>query len=305
MRRIGSGSLAFAMSLPLASFMPPPAQAITELRHAHGIGYSADGNRILIPNHYGIGVYSQGRWSKAPGPKHDFMGFVVTREFIFSSGHAAGSRGAANPLGLMRSGDGGLSWTDLGLAGEVEFHLVAAGYLTNAVYVYNAEPNAVMPRAGLYRMMGHRLVGWRGAAGRGLRGEPGMLTAHPTQPATIAAATSAGLFLSRDGGEAFEPVMTAMRATAARFTLEGDAVLVGTLEGRKPGLFRIAVKDGARKELALPPFGRDAVANIAQNPVRRSELALVSFERAVFVSSDAGKTWRRIARPRGTLPGRN
>ena len=30
-----------------------------------------------------------------------------------------------------------------------------------------------------------------------------MLTAHPTESETIAAATTAGLFLSRDGGEAF------------------------------------------------------------------------------------------------------
>ena len=304
-RRIGAHWLALVLSIPLVFFVPAPAQAVIELRHAHGLGYSPDGGRILIPNHYGIAVYSEGRWSRVAGPALDYMGFVVTREFIFSSGHAAGSRAAANPLGLMRSGDGGLSWTTLGLKGEGEFHLVAAGYLSNAVYVYNAEPNSVMPRAGLYRMMGDRLVGWRGAAGRGLQGEPGMLAAHPTQSAMLAAATTAGLFLSRNGGEEFEPVMTASRATAARFTLEGDALLVGTLEGRKAGLFRIGIKDGLRKELAPPPFGRDAVANIAQNPVRRAELALISFERAVFVSSDAGMTWRRIARARGTLPGRN
>ncbi len=257
--------------------LPATAQAIIELRHAHGIGYSADGSRILIPNH--------------------------TRDFIFSSGHGAGSRGVANPLGLMRSGDGGQSWTVLGLKGLVEFHLVAAGYLSNALYVYNAEPNPAMPRAGIYRMLGDRLVGWRGAAGRGLQGEIGMLTAHPTETATIAAATIAGLFLSRDGGDEFKPIATGSRATAARFTLDGDAILVGTWNGKQPGLFRITIKDGVRKELSLPEFGRDAVANIAQNPARSTELALISFERAVFVSSDGGKTWRRIARPRGTLPG--
>lgn len=285
--------------------MPAPAWAIVELRHAHGIGYSADGSRIFVPNHHGIAVYSEGRWSKIAGSVHDYMGFVVTRQFVFSSGHLAGSRGRANPLGLMRSGDGGQSWTALALAGEAEFHLVAAGYLSNTVYVYSPEPNSAMPRPGLYRlMMGKRLVGWRAAAARGLAGDVGMLTAHPSEPATLAAATTAGLYLSRDGGDEFHPIDTASRATAARFTLDGDALLVGSLNA-KPGLFRVALKDGRREALALPPFGRDAVANIAQNPVRRAELALISFERAVFVSSDAGKTWRRIARPRGTPPGRN
>ena len=289
--------MALVLSITLAFLMPLSAQAIVELRHAHGLGFSADGSRILIPNHYGVAVYSEGRWSKVPGPAHDYMGFVVTRDFIFTSGHVAGSRGAANPLGLRRSGNGGQSWTTLGFEGEVEFHLVAAGYLNNALYVYNPEPNSVMPRAGIYRMMGERLIGWRSAAGRGLEGEPGMLTAHPTESETIAAATTAGLFLSRDGGDAFQPMLTGVRATAARFMLEGDAILVGTLDGKQPGLFRIAIKDRIRKELALPPFGRDAVANIAQNPVRRTELALISFERAVFVSSDG-------ERPGGASPDR-
>jgi hypothetical protein len=294
---------AFALSAALAFLLPATAQAIIELRHAHGIGYSPDGSQILIPNHFGIAVYGEGRWSKVAGPAHDYMGFVVTRDFIFTSGHVAGSRGVTNPLGLMRSADRGKSWITLGLEGQVEFHLVAAGYLSNALYVYNAEANPALPRAGIYRMMGDRLVGWRGAEGRGLEGEISMLTAHPTESATIAAATTAGLFLSRDGGDEFKPVETGARATAARFTLDGDAILLGILKGREPGLFRIAIKDGLRKELSLPAFGRDAVANIAQNPARRTELALITFERAVFISSDGGKTWRRIARARGTLPG--
>lgn len=291
------------MAVVLASLTPVCAQALVELRHAHGIGYSADGSQILVPDHFGIAVYSEGRWSRVPGAPNDFMGFVVTRDFLFSSGHLAGSRGADNPLGLIRSGDGGRSWTTLGFEGMAEFHLVAAGYFTNAVYVHNAEPNALMPRTGIYRMMGERLVGWRAAAGRGLEGELAMLTAHPRESATLAAATSAGVFVSRDGGEQFKPVLTAFRATAARFMLDGETLLVGTLRGRLPGLVRVALKDGSRSELALPPIGRDAVANIVQNPVRFMELALISYERAVFVSSDGGKTWRRIARPRGTPPG--
>lgn len=302
-QRMGTRRLALAMAIPFALLISASAQAIVELRHTHGLGYSADGSRILIPNHYGIAVYSDGRWFKVTGPVHDYMGFVATRDFMFSSGHAAGSRGGDNPLGLMRSADGGSTWSTLGLRGEAEFHVVAAGYFSNAVYVYNPRPNSVMARPGIYRLVGHRLVGWRGAAGRGLRGELGMLTAHPSETETVAAATTEGLFVSRNGGEEFMPMVTGVRATTARFTLDGEALLVGTLEGRQPGLFRLAIKDGLREQLALPPFGRDAVANIAQNPVRRAELALISFERAVFVSADGGKTWKRIARARGTLPG--
>lgn len=288
--------------LVAALFTASPAPAIVELRHAHGLGYSADGERILVPDHHGIAVYSEGRWSRVPGPARDYMGFSVTREYIFSSGHAARSRGSANPLGLMRSGDGGRSWTVLGFEGEAEFHLVAAGYVSNALYVYNTAPNAHMPNTGIYRMTGDRMPRWRRAAARGLQGELATLAAHPTDAATIAVATTTGLFLSQDGGDAFRPLLAGTRATAVRFAIEGEALLCGVLDGKRPGLLRVVLKDGVREELALPPFGRDAVASIAQNPARRAEIALVSYERAVYLSPDAGKTWRRIARPRGTLP---
>jgi hypothetical protein len=247
-------------------------------------------------------VYSDNRWSKTPGPKHDFMGFAATRDAIFSSGHVApgGARGAS--LGLIRSQDGGGSWTSLGFEGEAEFHVVAAGYESNALYVYSEAPNSRMPRPGLYRMVGES-PGWRNVDARGLRGEVVKLTAHPTDEATVAAVTTEGLFLSRNGGDEFQPVIEGGQVRTAYFPLDGDSLWFGTFD-RRPGLFRLAVTNGAREEIALPPIGRDAVAYIAQNPVRRAEFAIVTFERAAFLSPDRGKTWTRIAPARGGLPAR-
>jgi hypothetical protein len=39
----------------------------------------------------------------------------------------------------------------------------------------------------------------------------------------------------------------------------------------------------------------DAVAYIAQNPVNPREYAIATFERGVYISSDAGTTWTQIA----------
>src|SRR3546814_3465586 len=41
---------------------------------------------------------------------------------LFSSGHPGPSSTAANPLGLRTSNDGGRTWTDSSLAGQVDFH---------------------------------------------------------------------------------------------------------------------------------------------------------------------------------------
>lgn len=289
---VGTGMLALASAACAKTTLP--------LRHVHGLGYSADGARILIPGHQGIMAYGNGRWSIAPAPKYDFMGFAVTRHFIFTSGHfpPGGARGAS--LGLLRSGDGGQSWTSLGFKGEAEFHLVAAGYESNALYVYNSAPNSRMPHPGLYRMMNEGL-GWRGVSARDLRGEIFKLAVHPTDEAMVAVVTSEGLFLSRNGGEEFEPLVAGADLRTAYFPLDGDSLWFGTYAGR-PGLFRMAISSGVREEITLPPIGRDAVAYIAQNPVRREEFTMVTFERAVFVTADRGASWRRIARARGTLP---
>lgn len=281
-----------AISLGVATTGPGIAETVT-LRHVHGLGYSSDGNRLMIPSHDGLAVYGGGRWSKAPGPEHDYMGFAVTRNFIFSSGHPAPGTGLANPFGLIRSRDGGQSWTKLGLEGEADFHVMAAGYANDAVYVYGPTPNSRMPRPGIYRMIGQGL-GWRRANGRGLQGEVHTLAVHPTDARTFAVATSAGVFLSRNGGDELKPIMEGAQALAACFTLDGDSLWFGALDG-KPGLFRVDLGNGARDELGLPPLGRDAVAYIAQNPARRTEFAIATVERSVFLTPDAGKTWKRIA----------
>ena len=52
---------------------------------------------------------------------------------------------------------------------------------------------------------------------------------------------------------------------------------------------------GKPLSIALPELKDDAVAYIAQNPARRLEYALATFERSVYLSPDGGETWKLIA----------
>lgn len=45
--------------------------------HIHGLGFSADGARLMIGGHQGIVAYADGRWSNVCGPGHDHAGFSV------------------------------------------------------------------------------------------------------------------------------------------------------------------------------------------------------------------------------------
>ncbi len=263
------------------------------LPHVHGLAYDASGTKLYAAVHDGLAVYSEGRWSLGPGPRHDYMGFAGTRKFFFTSGHPAPGTRLVNPLGLMQSTDGGETWVRRGLEGESDFHLLAAGFETDAIYVHNPAPNSRMKEAGIHHTLNQGLS-WRRAAAAGLEGKLHALAAHPTDAGTVAASTDAGLYLSRDHGARFEPVASGAQALGLRFDVDGKHLWFGSFGGAAT-LQRISLDGARREDAALPQLGRDAVAHIAQNPARPDEIAIATFERRVFVSRDRGKTWKEIA----------
>lgn len=277
----------------LSAALTVPAMAAESLHHVHGLAYSADGKQLLVPAHYGIAVYANGRWNKMPGPDHDYMGFSVTREYFYSSGHPAQGANLVNPLGLIRSRDMGRSWDKLGLEGETDFHLLATGYGSNAVYVFNPHPNSRMKGSGIYATVNQGLS-WRRAEAKGLDGEPMALAVHPTDNQVVAAATQTGGFISSDGGSSFRSLLKGRQTLAMFFDHDGTNLWVSAYAG-KPLLSRMDWKTGKQTAVALPPLERDAVAYVAQNPVDRGEYAIATFERSVFISKDRGKSWRQIA----------
>ncbi len=268
------------------------AQSVT-LHHVHGLAYSADGKQIFVPSHNGIAIYSAGKWSKAPGPEHDYMGFSATRQFFYSSGHPAQGTGLINPFGLLRSRDGGRTWDKLGLEGEADFHLLATSYGTNAVYVFTHAPNSRMSKPGIYSTVNDGFA-WKRAESRGLEGESSTLAVHPSNNKTVAAGTKTGLFLSTDGGDNFKRLASGEQILAAFFDLDGKQLWFSSYGG-KPALTLLDWSSGKKTNVILPPLTQDAVAYIAQNPADRSEYAIATFERNVYVSKDRGKTWQQLA----------
>jgi hypothetical protein len=267
-------------------------QSLT-LHHVHGLAYSGDGKRLMIPSHHGLVVYENGKWSKAPGPAHDYMGFSATAKNFYSSGHPAPGSGLVNPFGLIRSKDAGKTWDKLGLEGETDFHLLATSWNTNAVYVWNPAPSSRLRRPGLHYTLNDAFA-WKAARADGLAGEPRALAVHPDDAALVAVATSEGLYLSRDSGERFAKSASAGEGLAVFFDLNGKDLWYGAYAGR-PTLLRMPHKGGQAARIALPPLTNDAVAYIAQNPARRQEYAIATFERSVYLSADGGQSWKQIA----------
>jgi len=268
-------------------------QANVTLTHVHGLSYSPDGKKLMIPSHHGLAVYENGKWSNAPGPRHDYMGFSATAQNLYSSGHPAPGSGAVDPFGVIRSKDGGKTWDKLGLEGETDFHLLAAGWNTNAIYVWNPAPSSRMKRPGLHVTKSEGFS-WQYAAAAALAGEPRALAVHPDDAATVAVATGKGVFLSRDSGGSFKAIALGLEGLAVFFDLDGKHLWYGGFDG-SARLARIPLAGGPPVAVKIPPLERDAVAYIAQNPRARSGYAIATFGRSVYLSRDSARTWRPIA----------
>lgn len=262
------------------------------LMHVHGLAFSPDGKRLLIPSHHGLAIYSDGRWTKASGPEHDYMGFSVTRGAFYSSGHPAPGSTLRNPFGLLRSKDGGRSWEQLGLVGEADFHILAANYAATAIYVFCDEPNSRMREPGIYSSTDEGRT-WRRAKGGKLSGRIAALAVHPNRGNVLAAATDAGAFLSEDQGDNFSSV-SGRQAVSVTFDLDGEHLWISGYDGRAT-LARMNLGTRKLEAVTIPAMTRDAVAYIAQNPAKRSQYAIATLSRDVHVSDDGAMNWKQIA----------
>jgi DNA-binding beta-propeller fold protein YncE len=275
-----------------AATLPLGAQPLLFHDHGHGLAFSADGKALLAPSHQGLAVFRDESWSEASGTIGGFSGFSVAEQAIYSSGHPAPGARQRDPVGLVRSADGGKTWQSLTLAGEADFHLLAAGYRSGALYVLNTRPNSAMPAPGLY-LSRDEGRSWRRSAAEGLEGEIHGMAAHPRESDTVAVGTGKGLYISRDGGDRFRRLDGREPATAVAFTPDGARLYYARALSNQ--VLEISPEGRRRGALRLPELGLDYVTCIAQNPADERVIAFATRRRDVFLTRDGGRSWRKIA----------
>lgn len=198
---------------------PVPAVKVVELNpeldHLHGLHIGAAGT-IVAGTHSGLfAIDPSGVTSRVGGSDDDFMGLtgVPGSDLVFASGHPGESSSAPNPLGLRHSADGGQTWVDKSLVGDVDFHAL----VTDGVVVAGSDGTTILVSAD---------AGTTWASGAAMR-----VASLAITESGVWAVTDDGLQHSTDG--------------ARSFSVEPDAPSLVILAGAGDALWGIDVEGNA------------------------------------------------------------
>lgn len=99
------------------------AETLNSVSHIHQV--KVVDNKVLVLSHEGLyELIGKNNMKLVGKDKIDVMGFTTLGKALFASGHPSEGSTMQNPMGLVKSIDGGLSWNSVSLVGKVDFHFL-------------------------------------------------------------------------------------------------------------------------------------------------------------------------------------
>ncbi|MCB5273090.1 hypothetical protein BJG92_00602 [Arthrobacter sp. SO5] len=176
--------------------------------HVHGISVNRETDQVLLATHDGLFDVTKSPATKI-GATNDLMGFTAAAEqdVFYASGHPGPGSDLPNPLGLIKSVDGGKTWEQLSRQGESDFHALATA--RSGIVAYD----------GTLRISSDGKTWTEVAAGF----VPAVLAGTP-ETDTVLATTPDGLQRSTNGGKTWERLTTAPIVQFAAFASGTEVV---------------------------------------------------------------------------------
>jgi hypothetical protein len=243
------------------------------LTHVHGLGVNPADNTLYVATHDGLyRLPAAGSPSLVGKGRQDTMGFTVAgpNQFL-ASGHPAPGQNAPQHLGLIESGDAGVTWTTRSLPGQADFH--ALRFRHNTVYGYNSVRGQLLTSIDK--------TTWQTRATIALRD----FEISPADPNLLLATTDNGLQRSTDGGGTWAPAAGPPLVLLAWETAD-------KLWGITPTGDVLRSADGG---ITWNPSGKltgQATAFAAVNGTLYAAL----YERGIQASTDGGANWNTLYR---------
>lgn len=285
-RRLALAAGAFLLAMGVAACTSDTGPADQEhaeagqgVGHIHGVGVDPATGKVHVAGHFGLFTIEGKSLVRVGDRDADHMGFTVAGpKTFYASGHPAAddiAGGQPPHLGLIRSTDSGITWEQLALAGQADFHaLQVAG---DTVYGYDSQTGRV----------------WHASdGGKGLQPAAELelvdLAAGSEAPGTVYATTPDGVKVSTDAGKSFGLVKGA--PLLSFLDVIGKDLLVGVA----PDGQIHSSPDSGKTWQAAGRLPRQAVAFTA---VSAERLLAADEEGAVYQSENGGKDFVVLYRP--------
>lgn len=266
-----------ALSLSLAALAPlSQANELEALGHIHGLAFGGPQEQtLLIGAHHGLFTYDkEGLRQRAAAP-FDVMGLARddANDRLYASGHPP----EGGNLGLLRSSDGGRTFTEVspGLDGPVDFH-----HLT----ISPADPEVIY---GVHDGLQVSRDGGQSWQRQGQLPQKLLKLAASGQSADrLYAATEGGLLLSDDGGRNWRRLFP---YPATSVHVDGDAIYAFVVG---QGLIRADEETLEWQEVANR-FGAQVLLDMAVSGNSQRLVGLNQFG-ALVESRDEGRNWSSL-----------
>ena len=193
---------------PGAGTAPSIAASGLPSSHVHGLTVIGDTGQVLLATHDGLFDVTTSPATKI-GDTNDLMGFTTVGDKgpFYASGHPGPESDLPNPMGLLKSSDGGKTWEQLSRQGESDFHAMTI------------TKSGIIAFDGTLRTSPDGKTWTTASAGFA----PAVLAGHPGSD-TVLATTEEGIQRSTDAGATWKPLDGGPVIQFAAFANPAEAV---------------------------------------------------------------------------------
>lgn len=274
----------------------PSEGSVVKFQDVHGLAVDPTDSTILyVATHHGLYRGVNGKdWAKVGTETMDLMGFTMhpaDPNVFYASGHPARPNRDYNALGVIKTTDGGHTWTTVALRNQVDFH---------AMTISLADPSSVWGyyyRDNQFYESHDAGATWTHYAPTQNAPQINSLASDTVNASTVYAGTGDGIWASADVGKTWSklPGPQPSGPAGAIATTKADPKLIWAFY---PSVGLASTSDGGATWTTAAPiqFGsKDGPSVIAIDPTQPSTVYVASGRGAVYKTDDGA--WTQIQSP--------
>ena len=266
-RRLVVKVLVFAVVVMLGFSNNAKAETLNSVSHIHHVKVIE--NKVLVLTHEGLFELVGENDMKLVGKDRiDVMGFTSLGKVLVASGHPAIGSKMPNPIGLVKSLDGGLTWKAISLVGKVDFHFLEGA----GSDLYGADS-----QTGKFMYSADSGQTWRTLGTNSFTD----IAVSPEIPAMAIAIKNSELLLTRNAFESTTKIKNSLKITQ--------------IEWRKSGLYALSGKTLYKSTNSGKTWTKlNTFKGVLGILSASDQLMLVTVGPDIYTSTNSGESFKKI-----------